>query len=308
MAEALPASLRLGAERFLSGDKPAVKPINERAVSVAWLKGFRDRVVAAADIGPDATTRDVVDKMVKTRTRDAKIAFYQLQDERELQSSMGRARYFISHAWDAKFSDVVDAAADAVTMLEPEADLRSVHVWVDIFAITQHRVANQDADLSHLGVCVRASEKGTILCLDTSGMALTRAWCLYEVWLTLLEGGDGSKQQQQHLGGLTSAPSTADAASAAALAAELRVAEDASSSSASASRLHVALQGVDVTLAGIRRMLDSLDVTTAGAFHKEDRWTILEKVARTTGFRRLNALIKQAVINSTVRTVEALCK
>ncbi|GFR41736.1 hypothetical protein Agub_g2489 [Astrephomene gubernaculifera] len=71
-----------------------------------------------------------------------------------------------------------------------EAQLRAdqVFVWCDIFAINQHPGQIQADDLSQLKDCVVAS-KQTLLCLDDQGMVLTRIWCLYEIWNTVLVGG-----------------------------------------------------------------------------------------------------------------------
>ncbi|GLC44943.1 WD repeat-containing protein 49 [Pleodorina starrii] len=77
---------------------------------------------------------------------------------------------------------------DADEETEPKRKADQVFVWCDIFAINQHPGQVQADDLSQLKDCVEASQQ-TLLCLDDKGLVLTRIWCLYEIWNTVLAGG-----------------------------------------------------------------------------------------------------------------------
>ncbi|EFJ40045.1 hypothetical protein VOLCADRAFT_100240 [Volvox carteri f. nagariensis] len=70
----------------------------------------------------------------------------------------------------------------------PKRSADKVFVWCDIFAINQHPGQVQADDLAQLKDCVEASHQ-TLLCLDDKGLVLTRIWCLYEIWNTILAGG-----------------------------------------------------------------------------------------------------------------------
>ncbi|GLI71003.1 hypothetical protein VaNZ11_016119 [Volvox africanus] len=70
----------------------------------------------------------------------------------------------------------------------PTRSADKVFVWCDIFAINQHPGQVQADDLAQLKDCVEASNQ-TLLCLDDKGLVLTRIWCLYEIWNTILAGG-----------------------------------------------------------------------------------------------------------------------
>ncbi|GIL86068.1 hypothetical protein Vretifemale_14319 [Volvox reticuliferus] len=80
------------------------------------------------------------------------------------------------------------SAADEDEEAGPTRRADKVFVWCDIFAINQHPGQVQADDLAQLKDCVEASNQ-TLLCLDDKGLVLTRIWCLYEIWNTILAGG-----------------------------------------------------------------------------------------------------------------------
>jgi len=65
-------------------------------------------------------------------------------------------------------------------------------VWLDIMAIPQHPYEDRgvllNEDVMSLARVVAATER-TLLCLDANCTVLTRIWCLFEVWQTLLAKG-----------------------------------------------------------------------------------------------------------------------
>ncbi|GIL73596.1 hypothetical protein Vretifemale_3763, partial [Volvox reticuliferus] len=116
--------------------------------------------------------------------------------------SQGKPFYFISHAWSRPFSETLDMlvrhfapeqqrlwrrkGGAVLPLLSPG----EVYCWFDVFAINQHAdSAEQQRDFEDLAGVVEAAEE-TLLVLDNGGVALSRAWCLYEAWQTCRTGGD----------------------------------------------------------------------------------------------------------------------
>ncbi|KAG2425099.1 hypothetical protein HXX76_014008 [Chlamydomonas incerta] len=171
------------------------------AVSLQFLIDF-----SATQVPEDMPTWKVVTDIVVPATRDRRCRYVEHIEARHV----GHCHYFISHRWATPFShlvryarkhlvelgDVVEVpppgAADQDGFTAPEGKRRAdqVFVWCDIFAINQasHPSQVQADDLSQLKDCVEASAQ-TLLCLDDKGLVLTRIWCLYEIWNTVLAGG-----------------------------------------------------------------------------------------------------------------------
>eukprot|EP00939_MAST-03C_sp_MAST-3C-sp1_P000852 g852.t1 len=76
---------------------------------------------------------------------------------------------FVSYSWQYPLGDLLEACTSAR------------FVWIDFVAVSQHAGTRSNIeDVSGIGACV-ASIGHTLLCLDTRGYALSRAWVLYEI-------------------------------------------------------------------------------------------------------------------------------
>ena len=179
------------------GDCPA-----HRAVSLAALERFAD----AHDAWRMPTWQVVRDVVAPATARPngsepARYASLLPADD------VGLADVFVSHAWASPFGLLVAAArafadrapapaypnearrrerevaAGERRYPKPAAQLR---FWVDIFAVAQHASARQASDLSWLAPVVRAAPLGTLLAAEApTAPPLRRAWCLYELAVTL---------------------------------------------------------------------------------------------------------------------------
>ena len=121
---------------------------------------------------------------------------------------VGAPALFLSHAWGQPFGLVVAAARKYVSserdrrkrkqqqqqqqQKQPSANAAggatesTVYCWVDIFAITQHPGESQAHDLCRLEATIANPECTTLMVLDASGAPLTRCWCIFEVYCTLI--------------------------------------------------------------------------------------------------------------------------
>jgi hypothetical protein len=79
--------------------------------------------------------------------------------------------YFASHVWSSPFVDLVQSLK---YYIDGEHEKEEVFVWIDIFAVNQHRDSgNQASDLNGLHVALQKSAK-TIVCMDREAKLLTR--------------------------------------------------------------------------------------------------------------------------------------
>ncbi|EGD83193.1 hypothetical protein PTSG_03824 [Salpingoeca rosetta] len=160
-------------------------------VSAAFVRRFLSEVKAEhpSDYA-SLTTKDVCDKVVIPRTRDAQCAYSDVI-KREHPQDVGRANIFVSHAWRYKITDVLG------TMLE-YADAQQEHrqpfFWFDLFINNQNIAADLPQDWWSTTFKESIASIGHVLLVLTpwsDPVPLTRAWCLWEIFCSL--SGEGVK-------------------------------------------------------------------------------------------------------------------
>ncbi|GIL84140.1 hypothetical protein Vretifemale_12826 [Volvox reticuliferus] len=119
--------------------------------------------------------------------------------KRRLPTGMKRRApyYYVVHAWSRPFMEMVG-------MLEARFEgqpAEHTYVWLDVFAVPQVS-SNHSGFVQEIQRAIWYSVS-TLVCFDHAGTVLTRLWCLYEMFYTLI-----SKQCAHALVALTSAPLT----------------------------------------------------------------------------------------------------
>ena len=106
--------------------------------------------------------------------------------------SSGRSFYFISHAWQRPFPELVEMlrqhfSEEQQRVWRPagQAPLppSQVFVWLDILAMNQH--SGSDIEFSALLVTLKEmvwDSSQTLMVLDPKASILTRILCLHEAW------------------------------------------------------------------------------------------------------------------------------
>lgn len=148
----------------LAASTSGLSSVSAAAVSVQWLlRFFEERV--APELGPLATTTDVVAHIIKPATQERRCRFFELGEAASLgsrdlwqgpapttqtadaTSSAAHAAapagataaaaaplFFCSHAWARPFQRLVDSLVSFLDGADPEGTF----VWIDVFAINQH--------------------------------------------------------------------------------------------------------------------------------------------------------------------------
>jgi ankyrin repeat protein len=132
--------------------------------------------------------------IIQTKTSSGRCCFVDLIDE---EGVVGRADYFISHAWASPFGDIVAALIDGSINLD-------ARVWIDIFAVRQW--PGNIADLNFPEVVTQCAKGMIIICstlykpyYDTlikygaayldyhirSRIPFLRVWCLAEFYAAI---------------------------------------------------------------------------------------------------------------------------
>ena len=150
------------------------------------------------------TTADVMEAIIRPIARDRHASFAEAKISRQ---ATGSPTYFVSHAWDSLFVDLVDSLA---AYLEGAAQ-DETFPWLDIFAINQDDSGGQFSAMDELddGATLKQVielSQATLVVLDKDRVApLARLWCLYEIGSTppsklqLLTHGFSDKDIVQHI-------------------------------------------------------------------------------------------------------------
>ncbi|KAG2430210.1 hypothetical protein HXX76_010309 [Chlamydomonas incerta] len=111
-----------------------------------------------------------------------------------VQKAFGQARYFISHAWNCRFSALVELLAQhyaAVPATRGGQRVLPIYYWIDIFAVSQHFTGDfHDHPDSDFPAVIRTC-KSVLFTMHPwrAPVAPTRVWCLFEVLTAIQSPG-----------------------------------------------------------------------------------------------------------------------
>ncbi|KAJ3295359.1 Kinesin light chain 3 [Borealophlyctis nickersoniae] len=146
-------------------------------VRLSYFDSFIDEWCGGREKLAGWTTTDVCEKVVKPRTKKS-VCDHLLEKD---SSAVGRATWFISHAWQYEFLDVVDALKHHFH----ESSTPDVIVWFDLFSNSQHDIGAKPFTW-WTGIFTNAiSELGSVLMILhpwNNPVTLGRAWCVFELY------------------------------------------------------------------------------------------------------------------------------
>ena len=125
------------------------------------------------------TTKDACEEIVKPATAATKVSYV---DFLQLNA---KANMFVSHAWKYAFQDIVAALETS----NQDGDI----LWFDICTVNQHKSETRDFDWWQTTFQDAVREIGcTVLVLSPweRPIPLTRSWCIWEVFSTLVTGAN----------------------------------------------------------------------------------------------------------------------
>jgi hypothetical protein len=155
-------------------------------------------------------TREIVAKVIAPKTNAIKASFCEYLQSTGRLDVVKEANVFVSHAWGYNFKEVIDSLD--VYFAEDIKDGKEVIIWMDIFSNNQHTIGDNEfpwwvENFSHLlvGDPKTGSEgigRMVLVLLPQWGenkktkekvwqcpVALTRIWCLYEIYCSTLNNG-----------------------------------------------------------------------------------------------------------------------
>ena len=152
-------------------------------VSAAFLEIFINENGGRAKVA-DMSTADVRNFIVKIQTASQQESYVERLCRQEKRHLVGPAGWYVVHCWKGRFLDLVDSVLQHLSL--HELDPKSEFLWIDIMSYSQHSkvTKGEDSFFSHLQQGLLGTIKNLLMVLhpwDTA-VALTRAWCLWEVF------------------------------------------------------------------------------------------------------------------------------
>ncbi|KAG2447759.1 hypothetical protein HYH02_007217 [Chlamydomonas schloesseri] len=192
-------------------------PLGQRAVHPLFLRRLAgERVPGSNQIFGDLSTTEVVQTYVVPATAAVKCSLAEaLNDSRvapkydipwvspggtildgdgAVQKVLGPAKYFVSHAWNCRFSALVELLQQhyaAIPASRGGQRVLPIYYWIDIFAVSQHFTGDfhEHPDSDFPGVIRNCKSVLFIMHPWRAPVAPSRVWCLFEVLTAIQSPG-----------------------------------------------------------------------------------------------------------------------
>lgn len=165
-------------------------PVSLLGVTLTFLLHFIDVECEGRNKLMGMTTSNVNDRYVKKLTSKTQLSLCeQMQKEGQLDN-VGRASWFISHAWQYQFLDTVDAIlsffrAKATQEHIGETEMMSTIIWFDLFSNSQHNTCEKPFEWWKGTFTSAIKTMGNMLQVLTpwdDPLPFKRAWCVFEIY------------------------------------------------------------------------------------------------------------------------------
>jgi hypothetical protein len=176
----------------LAGLSPSVDTSPNNVATLGIKLSFL-RVVTeifSKDIG-QKTTAEICSGFIKPATSKYRCSYCEYLADVDA-TLVGKATVFISHAWTSKFLDVVEALVEFFHK-EP-----NVIIWFDIFSNNQHLTHARTFEWwtnTFRGAIKEFGRTVVVLAPWNDPVLLTRGWCIWEVYCSVVEKCDSRASQ-----------------------------------------------------------------------------------------------------------------
>eukprot|EP00798_Chlamydomonas_sp_ICE-L_P012685 gene12685-15917_t len=205
-------------DRQKAGSRKSSNPSSKCGVSLAWLEAFASSLHAIGD-GYDLTV-DVVSKLIvpAASQEGAKSRFWDLVPD----VHKGDPDWYISHAWNASFPEMVDRLGPTLMPKTKESKKRGlsrnsglnwkdeVRVWVDVIALRNQSLkapslcsSSAKMDIDEMAETIQSCKLGLVAVSDPALSLPNDIWHLYEVWMAVYPTTDVSRLRVALPGGVT---------------------------------------------------------------------------------------------------------
>ena len=233
-------------------------------VSAAYLASL----VSDPRINATMTTSDVCKLLVHSPSPTINMSYCDwLQQQGHTtaangQPSVGHARYFVSHAWQYRFVDVVATILYFHSGLEKSEQQAGVYFWFDVFSVNQFsapKLSHAWWSTTFLSAIEQFGQTLLVLMPWDKPVLLTRAWCLWEIYATI------KTQSTLHVG-------------------------------FPPNEMAAFRRGIETDHMRCIEEMAALDVSQGKAFREEDRAMIMQAIVEHVGVEAMNTLVRTRLL------------
>jgi tetratricopeptide (TPR) repeat protein len=181
---------------------------------------------------------------------------------------INKAEVFISHAWMFKFLDTFD------TLVDYFSDRPNIFIWFDMFSNNQHKAVSLDFSWwtgTFMSAIKEFGETVMVITPWNNPHPLKRAWCLYEIYSTVITGGKFnialSKAERKDF-----------------------------------------LQSIQSNPDSVNKLIAIIQLESSQAFKPQDKDNILNAVRTSCGFAELNTCVFKEIRKWVISVVEGEIK
>lgn len=148
------------------------------AVSLAYLVKFGSKVPR------DWTTEDVFNCLVQQRTEPGRCRYVDIIPPKHVN----KPDFYVVHRWGNVFHHTLGLIENQISKVHPSPRTHEwIFIWIDVFCANQH--VQQEDYLKQCSLAIQNAQ-ATLFCVDLDLKIFRRIWCLYEVYLTMINKGN----------------------------------------------------------------------------------------------------------------------
>ncbi|KAJ3333478.1 Kinesin light chain 3 [Blyttiomyces sp. JEL0837] len=128
------------------------------------------------------TTADVCSLFVKPLTAHHQGSVCEILIDSDRHDAAQKANWFVSHAWQCNFLDMVDALSSFFK--DQNTNFEKIFLWIDLFCLSQHKEEDKPFEWwQNTFMMAVKSIKNVVMVLDPwhDPIPLKRSWCILEV-------------------------------------------------------------------------------------------------------------------------------
>jgi tetratricopeptide (TPR) repeat protein len=168
-------------------DKYELVPLSTLGIRFSRIDEIYD-LLGGKELLRGRSTRDVQYRL-RTITVESRQSLCSQLLEESGQELVSEANWFITHAWDYKFLDVMEAI-ELFFQVEYGSDrMNEAVIWFDLFSVTQHGMGSQPFEWWTTVVRNAVKTIGNMLIILEpweNPVALSRSWCVFEIFTSVV--------------------------------------------------------------------------------------------------------------------------
>eukprot|EP00301_Raphidiophrys_heterophryoidea_P025360 c8493_g2_i1.p1 GENE.c8493_g2_i1~~c8493_g2_i1.p1 ORF type:complete len:436 (-),score=145.70 c8493_g2_i1:23-1330(-) len=140
------------------------------------------------NLSPTATTGEVCQHIVKPMTKNSRVSYVDLlRADKPSREDIGPASVYVSHFWAYPYQDVIHMLEEYTSAVQNDYGDKDMFFWIDVVCMNHHATPQPQLEPGWFSSTLKDTicSIGNTLVLFDSPEYVNRAWCLWELYLSL---------------------------------------------------------------------------------------------------------------------------